>query len=69
MKNSIKTLLLASLLITFGCKQGEETASEPTSESTEVPTGDKKMLWIQHQIQTLCKLQLEAKITLHWLRQ
>ena len=35
MKNSIKTLLLASLLITFGCKQGEE----PTSESTEVPTG------------------------------
>ncbi len=39
MKNSIKTLLLASLLITFGCKQGEETASEPTSESTEVPTG------------------------------
>ena len=39
MKNSIKTLLLASLLITFGCKQGEETASEQTSESTEVPTG------------------------------
>lgn len=39
MKKSIKTLLLASLLITFGCKQGEETASEQTSESTEVPTG------------------------------
>ena len=39
MKNSIKTLLLASLLITFGCKQGEETASEPTSETTEVSSG------------------------------
>ena len=39
MKNSIKTLLLASLLITFGCKQGEETASESTSETTEVPSG------------------------------
>ena len=39
MKNSIKTLLLASLLITFGCKQGEETTSESTSETTEVPSG------------------------------
>jgi uncharacterized surface protein with fasciclin (FAS1) repeats len=39
MKNSIKTLLLVSLLITFGCKQGEETASEPTSETTEVSSG------------------------------
>lgn len=39
MKNSIKTLLLVSLLITFGCKQGEETASESTSETTEIPSG------------------------------
>ncbi|MCL9770362.1 fasciclin domain-containing protein [Flavobacterium sp. HXWNR69] len=39
MKNYFKTLLIASLLITVGCKQGEETASEPTSESTEVPAG------------------------------
>ena len=39
MKIPLKLLLLASLLITFGCKQGEETASEQTSESTEVPTG------------------------------
>ena len=39
MKNSIKTLLFASLLITFGCKQSEETTSESTSETTEVPSG------------------------------
>jgi len=39
MKNSFKTLLLASLLITFGCKQGEETASESTTETTEVSSG------------------------------
>jgi len=35
MKNSIKTLLLASLFISFGCKQGEETASESTEQTTE----------------------------------
>ena len=69
MKNSIKTLLLASLLITFGCKQGEETASEPTSESTEVPTGGQENVVDTTSNPTLCKLQLEAKITLHWLRQ
>lgn len=35
MKNSIKTLLLASLLISFGCKQGKETTTENTEQATE----------------------------------
>jgi uncharacterized surface protein with fasciclin (FAS1) repeats len=36
MKNSIKTLLLASLFIAIGCKQNEAATSESTSETTEV---------------------------------
>jgi len=36
MKKSIKTLLLASLLIAIGCKQSEQATSELTSETTEV---------------------------------
>ena len=36
MKKTIKTLLLASLFIAIGCKQNEQTSSEPASESTEV---------------------------------
>ncbi len=39
MKKSIKTLLLASLLIAIGCKQSEQAASELTSETTEVQSG------------------------------
>lgn len=39
MKKSIKTLLLASLLIAIGCKQNEQATSEPTSETTEVQSG------------------------------
>lgn len=39
MKKTIKTLLLASLFIAIGCKQNEQTSSEPASESTEVQSG------------------------------
>lgn len=39
MKKSIKTLLLASMLIAIGCKQNEQTASESSSETTEVQSG------------------------------
>ena len=39
MKKSIKTLLLASLLIAIGCKQSEQATSELTSETTEVQSG------------------------------
>ncbi|MGL2962790.1 fasciclin domain-containing protein [Flavobacterium sp. RSB2_4_14] len=35
MKHSIKTFLLASLLVAFGCKQSEETTTETTTEGTE----------------------------------
>ena len=35
MKKSIKTLLLASIFIAIGCKQNEQTSSEPAAESTE----------------------------------
>lgn len=38
-KKTIKTLLLASLFIAIGCKQNEQTSSEPASESTEVQSG------------------------------
>jgi len=34
MKKSIKTLLLASIFIAIGCKQNEQTSSEPAAEST-----------------------------------
>ena len=39
MKKSIKTLLLASIFIAIGCKQNEQTSSEPAVESTEVQSG------------------------------
>ena len=39
MKKTIKTLLLASIFIAIGCKQNEQTSSEPASESTEVQSG------------------------------
>ena len=39
MKKSIKTLLLASIFIAIGCKQNEQTSSEPPAESTEVQSG------------------------------
>ena len=35
MKKSIKTLVLASLLIAFGCKQNGDVPTETTTESTE----------------------------------
>jgi uncharacterized surface protein with fasciclin (FAS1) repeats len=35
MKKSIKTLLLASLLIAFGCKNNDEAAAASTTENTE----------------------------------
>lgn len=39
MKKSIKTLLLASLLIAIGCKQSEQAASESTVATTEANSG------------------------------
>ncbi len=38
MKNLIKSLVLASLLIAFGCKENEQTTTE-SSDATEVSTG------------------------------
>jgi uncharacterized surface protein with fasciclin (FAS1) repeats len=35
MKHSIKTFLLASLLVAFGCKQSDEVTTETTTEGTE----------------------------------
>lgn len=39
MKKSIKTLLLASLLVAFGCKNNSESAPQTTTENTETKTG------------------------------
>lgn len=38
MKKQIKTFLLASLLITFGCKENSENATATTTENTETKT-------------------------------
>jgi uncharacterized surface protein with fasciclin (FAS1) repeats len=35
MKHLIKTFMLASLLVAFGCKQSDEATTETTSETTE----------------------------------
>ena len=37
MKKTIKTLLIASLLFAFNCKDADQTSSESTSETTEAP--------------------------------
>lgn len=39
MKKSIKTLVLASLLIAFGCKNSSESPAESTTENTEIKVG------------------------------
>ena len=39
MKKTIKTLLIASLLFAFNCKDADQTSSEATSETTEAPAG------------------------------
>lgn len=39
MRNSIKTLLMISLVFAFNCKQTEKTEIETTTETTEVPSG------------------------------
>ena len=39
MKKSIKTVVLASLLIAFGCKNNSESSPQSTSENTETKAG------------------------------
>lgn len=39
MKKTIKTLLIASLLFAFNCKDADQTSSESTMETTEAPAG------------------------------
>lgn len=61
MKKSIKTLLLASLLIAVGCKQNDQAATETTTETTEVQSGGQENVVDETSVPNIVQTAIASK--------
>ena len=61
MKKSIKTLLLASLLITVGCKQNDQAATETSTETTEVQAGGQENVVDETSVPNIVQTAIASK--------
>lgn len=61
MKKSIKTLLLASLLIAVGCKQNDQAATETSTETTEVQSGGQENVVDETSVPNIVQTAIASK--------